>query len=427
MSDAQVPSTPQQQEAEREARIADLAAGFALGELQDSELGELYEALREPGDRGVRAARLAWQQLAMVTDLRANLGAAFQETVRHRIAKEGLSDRFVKNARSRLGMPGHGLPELSAPRPTPRVRRGALLLALLVLLSAALARALIARPRPLCEVRAVVGGATLGGETLLPHSPIDGRQVVVPAGSELMLGWGTLAEVVISGPANAIAQPAGISISNGQAWISANGAFTIGLPDGTIHAGAAGKTDLAVEVADGHSVLGSSAGSLATAVGRLTTGEALSGADTFPWTSASLDQLPERTVAVPVWSMEAHAAWKQASDAVQLTVSGENRLQGWSILWRPGAVQLLALGDATPRILTLKGPPLSDMPLAISVRGGHLHLSCGTDEIADEPLPGRSALELSVSARAALAGLSWRSGPPQHPPLALADPSASAR
>ena len=44
-------------DANRDQRIAELVTGFALGELEESELRELYSELRSPDQDGERAAQ----------------------------------------------------------------------------------------------------------------------------------------------------------------------------------------------------------------------------------------------------------------------------------------------------------------------------------------------------------------------------------
>ena len=67
------------------ARIAELATGFALGELDEAELRELYGALRD-ARTGAASARVAWQALDVVGDLRSGLNERFQDALRHRLA-----------------------------------------------------------------------------------------------------------------------------------------------------------------------------------------------------------------------------------------------------------------------------------------------------------------------------------------------------
>ena len=68
---------------ELEARVAELATGFALGELAEGELREFYELLRDHDGQGPEVARLAWRTLGMVTDLRNELYIA---TLRRSVA-----------------------------------------------------------------------------------------------------------------------------------------------------------------------------------------------------------------------------------------------------------------------------------------------------------------------------------------------------
>ena len=186
--------------AARDARISELAVGFALGEIEDAELRELYDALREPGERGLAAARVTWQQLGVVTDLRSGMGGMFQDTVKHRIARDGLSDRFVRDSRRRLGSARSGLSELSAPAGSRAWRwRGlAVLLPVVAVLGIGISWLVHAQSQTLCRVTAVTGEATLGGEPLVVGMAVDHRQVVVPEGSQVGLSWPRRAEVTVA-------------------------------------------------------------------------------------------------------------------------------------------------------------------------------------------------------------------------------------
>ena len=74
-------------EADRVDRLHYLATGFALGELEEAELRELYEELRQPGEPGIAAAQIAWRSLHHTLDLRTQMGSRFQDEVRSRIAE----------------------------------------------------------------------------------------------------------------------------------------------------------------------------------------------------------------------------------------------------------------------------------------------------------------------------------------------------
>jgi hypothetical protein len=103
---------------ERHQRIMELATGFALGELSDDELKEFYEALREPGDPGLDAGRVAWETLGTMVDLRAQTGSAFQDTLYLRLAEGGKTDaNFAGKVRGRLGHSRPRLQPVTTPPP----------------------------------------------------------------------------------------------------------------------------------------------------------------------------------------------------------------------------------------------------------------------------------------------------------------------
>jgi len=404
--------------AAHEARIGELAVGFALGELDDTELRELYDALREPGERGLTAARLTWQQLGVVTDLRSGMGDLFQAVVKHRITREGRSDRFMRDSRSRLGNPRAALDELAAPAPAalrrwPWRRLGLAVVAAVaaVLLWWGLSREV------LCRVAAVSGEATIGGEPLVVGMAIDHRQLVVPDGSLVSLTWAQRAQVEVSGPANVVAQGQGLSLANGALWLRAERGFTIGLPDDT--ATAAGGAACAITAQDGQSTIGVTAGMVTLSAGGRTLGpnQASSALSTFPWMFYDLQALPTTTLAVPSWRCDAKASWHDSAQQVQFTVSAAGSGAGWQVLWRPGSITIAIVpASAQPDIVPLSGAPLGESTLSLSLEHGRLAIIANGAPVLDEALSGPASLALPLENRAALTQLSFHSGPLSQPP-----------
>ena len=111
---------------DRDQRTMELATGFALGELDDAELEEFYELLREPGDLGVAAGQLAWETLGTMVDLRAQMGSSFQDTIYLKLAEGSKDDaRFATKVRSKIGKSRPRLQPVAAPDPTNRQRNWA--------------------------------------------------------------------------------------------------------------------------------------------------------------------------------------------------------------------------------------------------------------------------------------------------------------
>ncbi len=401
--------------------------GFALGELSDDELRELYDALREPGERGLRASRLTWQQLGVVTDLRAHLGASFQDIVRHRIARDGLSDRFVRDSRARLGLPGHALPEIGAPSVAAawRWRTAALIAAALIAL--VVAAALLHGGRAsVCRVGELAGTASLGGEPLVPGAALDASHqvVVVPSGSMIALEWSGDAKVQvrISGPANAIALEDGCSLLNGEAWVAGSGSFQLGLPDRSVRCALPGgqRFQLAASVADGASVVAAGSNGVNANGETLGANTAIAGtagsATVFPWMDADLSSLPPRTACVPDWTLEARARWKDADASVVARVEDEGGAHGWEAHWRPGALVLHPLaGGGADRTLAIAGAPLADGALTLVASRGHLRIWCGGEQLGEAPIAASTRLVLGGDARTAIRGLRFWTGPRSTP------------
>ncbi|MBA2479701.1 MAG: hypothetical protein H0V44_03485 [Planctomycetes bacterium] len=405
--------------AAREARISELSVGFALGELGDVELRELYDYLREPGDAGAAAARLAWQQLGVVTDLRSGLGALFQDEIRHRISGLGKSDRFTSSMRVRLGMEPPGLqPVAAAPSRRQLSLWPFLLLAVLIFLGALAVAAIGRGPGgdTVCEVSDVQGEATLGGEVLVAGARIDRRQVVVPTGSQLSLRWMDGSRAVIAGPANAVAQTAGLSLTNGAAWASARAGFVCGLPDDTIRADPGCVFAFAVEdnrsrvgVARGHATL--------TAMG-LEAGRASSGGTGFAWTHVSGAVADDVTSDLtPEWRYCGTIVWKDAADRVELSVR-DPQAERLRLRFAPGRLIVDKPGE-TSREIPLAGPPMIASPLNVSVHRGRLSLERSGAKLVEEQVPGSSGIAVVVGATS-VKDVLFHTGPAPAPPLAVA-------
>jgi len=404
--------------AAHEARVSELAVGFALGELDDTELRQLYDALREPGERGLVAARLTWQQLGVVTDLRSGMGEVFQAEIKHRISREGRSDRFLRDSRNRLGNPRAALDELAAPAPAAlrswpwrRLAAAGLGLVAAAVLWWGLSRDV------LCRVAAVSGEATIGGEPLVVGMAIDHRQLVVPDGSLVSLTWAQRAQVEVCGPANVVAQGEGLSLANGAIWLRAERGFTIGLPDDT--ATAATGTACAISAQDGQSSIGVSAGRIGLSAGNRTleANQASSALTSFPWMFYDLQSLPTATLAVPSWRCDAKASWHDSAQQVQLSVVAAGSGAGWHVIWRPGSVSIAIVpASAQPYTVPLAGAPLGETTLSVILEQGRLSILCNGATLLDEALSSAASLALPLENRAALTQLTYHSGPLSQPP-----------
>jgi hypothetical protein len=438
-------------------RIAELAAGFAMGELDDASLREFYDFLRADGAAGPAAAAIAWQQLGTVTDLRAALSHTFQDTVRHRLSKSGSSERFSSAMRNRLGAGRPALEPVTWPVMGVNLSRRTLVMAVLVaVLVVALALAIGLRGAhaepPGCRVAAVQGDAQLSGLALTPGTAIaSGAQVAVQPGGQLTLAWPDGTRAVLAGPANAVIQSGGLSLTGGTAWIAANGAFTCGLPDATLRAGAGSRS--AVEVA---SFRGSFRSVVAVAHGSVSFGQGHAGhgdgdhgdgeRTLGEGTTAAVGGAPLRwrslasgTVAPGVgsyvldgandWRLAATVTWKGADDHVRLGVKGADGGSLVDLTLVPGNASL-ALAVATPaatpdapaiaagqaQTIRLDGPPLAAVPLELSARAGQLTVRLAGKDLAVVDLPPAQSLTIDPPGWLGLTAVTAHTGPPPMPP-----------
>ncbi len=410
------PATPTEN---REARVSELAVGFALGELADQELREFYDYLREPGDTGAAAARVAWLQLGVVTDLRSGMGAVFQDEIRHKISTIGRSDRFTNAMRERMG----GKPAGLAPVATAEARRQLpmwplLVLAALIFLGAmaVASRSQAAANETVCTVAEVQGEATLGGAPLVPGTAIDRRQVVVPSGSQLCLAWKDGSRAVVAGPANAVAQTAGLSLTNGAAWISASAPFVCGLPDDTLRIETGAVVAMLVE--DNHSTTAVARGRAAITGLTLAAEDMAQAGSRFPWMHSLA---PAATGAasgprVPEWSFAATIAWKDAAERVELAVidaQGERlRLQ-----FAPGHLTITRPG-AQPSDHPLAGAPMAGSSIVLAAHRSHLSLRRSGVSVFEEGMPEATSVSL-LSGADVLKDAVFHSGPAPLPPFAV--------
>ena len=273
-----------------QARVADLATGFALNELTDDELRELHRHLVS-SDTGREAARTAWRTLETVTDLRAERSSALQDTVRSRIdgagRGTGVTGRFLR----RLGLRRGGLAPVADDRHS-TLPRWPVAIAALLLPTLAIAGWWWLRSDPVARVEAVVGRATVAGAGLGPGDALDARPTAVAADAVLTLRWRNGSRLELVGPGTLTPQPAGVALMGGILRGTAGSRMTIGLPDGTAEVDAG--SDLAIEVVDGRSAIGVTAGRVRIAGTTVGPGTAWADGIPTPWIAQALDALPAR-------------------------------------------------------------------------------------------------------------------------------------
>jgi hypothetical protein len=369
---------------EQEARIAELATGFALGELDEAELRELYGALRD-ARTGAASARVAWQSLDVVGDLRSGLNERFQDALRHRLASAP-DDGFAARMWRRLGFAARGLDPVTAPAPSPVARTVALITVVLGAMALAVGATLLALGHHAgapATVTAVLGETRSGERVLIPGAGLDQRRLAVTPNGQVSLAWPDGASAVLVGPwlpegsgrADALAHTNGLELAEGRAWVSAGPGFTVLLPDRTCTV-TESDTELAIEVIDRHSWIGVARGACdgggGTAVAaRQGIGpagvyswtwkwDAVSG--TLPGAGAGAGQ-PPRT-----WRLSADLGWSAGGDGADFALESTGK-HTVTLACIPGQVVVNVDGSEAGRLATT-GSPLLATRLDLEQREG---------------------------------------------------------
>lgn len=408
---------------EHDQRIAELATGFALGELDDTELKEFYDLLREPGNSGISAGQIAWETLGTMVDLRAQMGSAFQDTLYLRLAEGGKDDaRFATKIRNRLGRSRPRLQPVAAPEPSDRQRGWAPWMAgtlLLLLVTGALLW-----PRsgegPVAQVIAVAGGATQDGRGLVAGQAVDRRQLLVPTGAQLTLGWSDGSRMTLAGPASVVAGREGLSLLGGHAWWTAIGTLSIGLPDRTSALPLPPGSRGALAIRDNHTTIGLTIGNLTANGVTLTAGQALDLSrpmEPYPWQQHSLmaNVVAEPGGGAARWRLSGVATWKDIGGL--LLIHGRDR-DGGEVVIRlaPGSVVLEVAGREVQRA-TLGGAPLADRPLEVLGDVNSLSVLVSSQRLELPLTKPIAALTWNAEGTAALSEARFVSGPDSEPPL----------
>jgi hypothetical protein len=273
---------------QQDGRVDVLTTGFALGELNDAELSELYELLRQGGEAGERAAAQAWSSMVTHLQCRVALDDGFEQVVTTKLAND--DEQFASRLKQRLGT-RKGLSAVSTPlgaagggRPG---RRLALLVvpALLGLLAAAAFLFLTPGSGDGPRIAKLAGSVTSEGRRL-DRGPLPNSPVRLDTGAHLVLDHADGGRSVVSGPGAVSRSQDGIALLAGRIESKAVQAFRIGLPD--LGLALEAGSHVVVEVDEGRSrvavVSGSATRSDGTGQSTIAAGEWAPGSEaTAPW------------------------------------------------------------------------------------------------------------------------------------------------
>jgi hypothetical protein len=414
-----------------EDRVCELATGFALGELEESELRELYDLLRDDAGRGPEAARVAWQTLGMVTDLRSEVADSFQDTMRHRIGQDR-SGRFRNRLWNRLGFGVKGLEPVEAPAPSRPLSLMAwtVVVTVCTTLVVGVLLAVLMRARPVhATVIHLLGSATCAGRALIPDADVDGHALVVKSGSQLTLRWPDGSHAIIAGgdvgdgstAAEASVRSEGLSLTRGRAWVTARSGFDLVLP-GRSASAVSDDTTVAVEVVDGQSFIGVRHGALrAEGIDALlvdNAGVGPSGGFSWLWEwDATSGALGTTHPAPSDWRLGAEVYWSDPSDNARLTLSSGER-EIISLACSPGVLAIVVAGRETQRI-SVPGSPLLGYRLDLRQKQPRLLAITLADQTASVTLPqATDHYHLSLSAGANFKVTAFYPLPDPRPPMA---------
>jgi hypothetical protein len=392
-------TTPPAPSDELETRVAELATGFALGELDERELHEFYELLRDHDGQGPQVARIAWRTLSMVTDLRAEVSQGFQDSLRLRLGQER-SGRFRNRLWSRLGFNVPGLEPVEAPAPSRglAIAAWAVVVGLAVTLLVGGAVLALARERPArATVVRLLGGAECAGRALVPDSVVDGRPLIIKPGGQLTLRWDDGSNAIISGgengddgaPAEAVVRAQGLVLNHGRAWVTAHRGFALILPGRSCSA-LVDETTVALEAVGGQGFIGVRHGQLrADGVDQALGDNAGVGpAGSFSWLwewDAATGALSAGRAAPADWRLGAEVYWSDPTDSARLVLAAGDA-ETVSLLCSPGLLVVQVGGHEVQRI-SVPGSPLLGYRLELRQRQRRSLAITIADQTASVSLP----------------------------------------
>jgi len=409
--------------APREQRVQELATGFALGELNDQELKELYNHLREPGDAGRIAGEVAWQALGACIDLRAELGTAFQDSIYLKLSESGEAGTaaFVTKMRSRLG---HSRPRLQPVEVTTSMsrRRWWAPLAAGIVVVGLLAAALwwqSDRQPPVATVQDVVGLVSQDGRALRVNDGLDRRQISIAAAAQISIAWEDGSTAVIAGPASVVTGRNSLSLLAGRAWLRTRGELTVGLPDRSEALRLPNGCALAIAIRDNRSTLALAAGRLDTLRPPLEPGTVIAfqrDSSAYPWVQQELTSgmRVQPGSAQAQWSLDGSIRFTDPNAAVVIHIDLDDQHTCEGVL-SPGNVALRIDGREVHR-LALGGAPLTERDILVEAQGPVLTISIGGQKL-EATLPASVANVFWDGVSGTITNARFRTGPEPKPPF----------
>jgi hypothetical protein len=334
--------TPEQQEWQ------ELADGYALGELDEEHLQQLYELLRDE-QRGPQIAGLTWNSLQLRGTLRSLLDPSFRDLIADRIEREGQAMPGDQGFLGRM-LAGIGLqrPRLGSVRvEVPRQRRRWLpaSLALLVILTVGLALGWLlgGRHQPL-QVESTLGRVSCAGQAIRPGDSIGNAIVRVEAGAELVVAWPDGQRARIVGPASFNAGHDSLSLIEGLVRLRcAEAGLTIGLVECRLNATAG--SELVIETGSFQtSAIGLLSGTADCtsddALLHLEAGQWSEGREVYRWLPAQAWSGAIPRPDGPLWRCEAQLRFERSEDLAEFRADGLTLLRCYGDRLQIGEVEV---------------------------------------------------------------------------------------
>lgn len=203
-------------------RLAELATGFALGDLNKDELGELHEHLQGDAPAARKAAATCWSALETTVDLRAAMDHSLPDTVVHRIANPN-PQSFIGGVFGRLGFSRPRLKPIKggqSAQAAPSKNIAGYLVVTLVVVLVILVIVLSQATATTYSVREVGGIVRLAGQQVQLGHVLDDGLLTVPTGGRVVLEEDNGTRIILRGPSDVVLSGSGIQLPRGNAHLT---------------------------------------------------------------------------------------------------------------------------------------------------------------------------------------------------------------